>query len=105
MTFDQNGAQRDGGLLRTMRSASGTRPWAITASTPWRSSQTASSQVVAEAMTRAPMARTAANSAASGRPKWKLATLGLNSISRSQNEASKAAREAPLASGGRPSSP
>ena len=45
------------------------RPWAITASTPRASSQSASSTVVAEARTFAPHARTSCSSSGAGRPK------------------------------------
>ena len=61
----------------------GLAPWAMTASHPRPSSQRASSADVAELMTR-PAAFTRFSSAGSGRPKWKLAHLGLaNSRTRS----------------------
>ena len=81
-------------------------PWAITASQPCASSQRASAAVVAELMTTIFSAFRRFTSAASGRPKWKLATLGLNSSTTSQSAASKGARTGPPtpASAGRPSS-
>ena len=67
-------------------------PWAMIASQPCPSSQTASSTVVAEAMTFAPVARTRARSPGSGSPKWKLTTSGRNSSTRVQKASSKGAR-------------
>ena len=60
--------------------------------------------VVAEAMTRMPAPFKRCIRDSSGRPKWKLATLGLNSSTRSQAAASKAARDGPLVPAATPSS-
>lgn len=52
-------------------------PWAITASAPFASSQSASATVVAHDRTLQPAARTRSSSSRSGSPKWKLITCGL----------------------------
>ncbi|MNP46817.1 hypothetical protein D3C76_1408410 [compost metagenome] len=65
---------------------------AMIASQPWRSSHSASSTVVAEDSTFAPVALTRASSDASGRPKWKLTTSGRSSSTRAHRSASNGAR-------------
>ena len=81
-------------------------PWAMIASQPCSSSQTASATVVAEETIFAPVARTRSRSAGSGRPKWKLTTSGRNSSTSAQKASSKGARwpAGVGASGSRPSS-
>ena len=65
------------------------------ASTPWDSSQRASSTVVAEERIFAPMLRTRSSNAGFGRPKWKLTTAGLNAASTSAAASLKGARPGP----------
>ena len=81
-------------------------PWAMTASQPCPSSQRASSADVAELMTSIPASFTRLSSAASGMPKWKLTTLGLNSSTTSHIAAVNGARVGAFlpASAARPSS-
>ncbi|MCY1546024.1 hypothetical protein D9M68_819990 [compost metagenome] len=68
----------------------------MTASTPFASSHSASSTVVAETSTFAPQPRTLASSDSGGSPKWKLTTGGLNSASRSATSALKGLRPGPV---------
>ncbi|MNF07573.1 hypothetical protein D3C80_2077830 [compost metagenome] len=65
---------------------------AMIASQPLRSSQAASSTVVALDSTLAPLAFTRCSSSACGRPKWKLTTSGRNASTSRQLCSSKGAR-------------
>ena len=68
----------------------------MTASTPWASSQRASSTVVALDSTLAPQPFTRASRAGSGRPKWKLTTRGWKGSTMSAISALNGARPAPV---------